>query len=77
MPKNNFKYKMCSDGLKQLFPNFLFSRRAIFYLFFFPEIKAKIQSFSFVLPLYYLYLEIALECLNRIFPECLNRMFPK
>ena len=41
-----FDHKMCSDGLKQPFPNFLFSRRAIFS-FFLPEIKTKIQSFHF------------------------------
>ena len=42
-----FKYNMCSDGLTQPFPNFLFSMTAIFYLFFFPEIKTKIQSCHF------------------------------
>ena len=41
------KYKMCSDDLKQPFPNFLFSSRAIFFLFFLPEIKTKIRSFQF------------------------------
>ena len=42
-----FKYNMCSDGLTQPFPNFLFSMTAIFYLVFFPEIKTKIQSCHF------------------------------
>ena len=49
----------CSEGLlKQPFPNFLFSRTVIFYLFFFPEIKnllkkeiKKQKIFSFLLPL--------------------------
>ena len=34
MEKKKIEYKMCSDGLKQPFPNFLFSQRAIFSGFF-------------------------------------------
>ena len=46
------KCKMYSDGLKQPFANFLFSRIVVFYFFFFPEItKRKMQPFSFLLPL--------------------------
>ena len=46
------KYNMYSDGLKQPFPNFLFSTSAISYLIFFPEIKTKIQSFT-IFHIYY------------------------
>ena len=41
------KYKMCSDGLKQPFPNFLFSRTAIFYLFLFHKLKQNYNLFIF------------------------------
>ena len=44
MVGKSFNYKMHPDGLKQPFLNFLFSRRAIFSLFFFLEIKTKIKS---------------------------------
>ena len=43
--RKKIKYKMCSDGLRQSFPNLSFLQRAIFSLLFFPEIKTKIRSF--------------------------------
>ena len=39
---NRFKYKMCSDGLKQHFPNFLFS------LLFFQKLKQNYSLFIFI-----------------------------
>ena len=45
----DFKYKICSDGLKQPFPNFLFPKRATFSLFLSQKFKQK-QFFSFLFP---------------------------